>query len=387
MAHGVSSADLWRVAVRVAVAALALGAALWLAVALRGVLELVFGGVVLSAGLGPLVRRLGRLRIPRAPAALLILLALGAAAAGFLALALPPTIAEAEALLRRAPAVGDGMVAGARALQERFPLLPPIETQFAGLAQALGSQLGAFAAQALGVARVALGVVDGLLSLLVLLLVTLYLVVDGDRVREYLLSFWPTERETWLRGVADRVGQRLSGWLAGQVALSAAVGLLSFAGLALLGVDGALLLALVAAAGEVVPIVGPILSAVPAVLAAAVQDPLKGLAVAVLYLLIQQVENNLLVPRIMGRATALHPLAVVLALLIGGELLGVAGTLLAVPAAAVLSVVLDEVRTDLRARRRRLAIKNGQERRASCALQGRAGGSRRTLIGARVRRP
>jgi predicted PurR-regulated permease PerM len=90
--------------------------------------------------------------------------------------------------------------------------------------------------------------------------------------------------------------------------------------------------------------VGPVVSAVPAVLVAATQSPAQAIATLVLYVVIQQVENNFLVPKIMERAVRLHPLAVVLALLIGGQVLGIAGALLAVPVAAALAVVLDELR-------------------------------------------
>ncbi len=130
----------------------------------------------------------------------------------------------------------------------------------------------------------------------------------------------------------------------GQVVLSTVVGLASFVGLSLLGVPGAVLLAVLAAIGEAIPIIGPIGSGVPAILVAAPASPIQAGMVAGLYALIQQTENHLLVPQVMRRAVALHPVAVVLAILIGGTLLRIAGVLVAVPITAALAVALDELR-------------------------------------------
>jgi predicted PurR-regulated permease PerM len=196
------------------------------------------------------------------------------------------------------------------------------------------------------VARFALGVLSGALSLVLVLLITLYFVVDGLRIREYLLGFLLPAQRARVRAATDRMGQRMGGWLLGQLALSATVGLVSFVGLSVLGIKGALLLAVIAAIGEVIPIVGPIAAAVPAVLVAATYSPVQAVLTLVLYVLIQQLENNLLVPKIMERAVALHPMAVVLSLLVGGELLGILGAIVSVPVAAAISVALDEVRLE-----------------------------------------
>jgi predicted PurR-regulated permease PerM len=106
------------------------------------------------------------------------------------------------------------------------------------------------------------------------------------------------------------------------------------------------LLALIAAVGEAVPMVGPIFSAIPAVIIAFFQSPLQGFLAIGLYIIVQQLENNLVVPKVMERAVSLHPLAVMVALLAGGELLGVTGAILSVPVTAALAVVIHEVRRE-----------------------------------------
>src|SRR5262249_43045766 len=146
----------------------------------------------------------------------------------------------------------------------------------------------------------ALGVFGGLFTTLLTLLITFYLVVDGMRIRDYLLSFLPAGRVAQARRVTDGIGERMGGWLLGQVALSASIGLASFVALVLIGVDNALLLAVVAAVAELIPIIGPWIAAVPAVAVAFAQQPLKALLTVIAYVIIQQLESNLLAPRIMG---------------------------------------------------------------------------------------
>ena len=129
----------------------------------------------------------------------------------------------------------------------------------------------------------------------------------------------------------------------------------------------AVLLALIAAVGEAIPLIGPIISAIPAVIVASFQSPLQGLLTLGLYILVQQLENNLIVPKVMERAVALHPLAVMLALLAGSELMGISGAILSVPVAAALSVLVREVRLGRRER---------EERKQAVVPEGGAAGQR-----------
>jgi predicted PurR-regulated permease PerM len=338
--------DPWAVAWRIVLLATAVALAIWLALTLQGVLLQMLVAVVLATGLSPLVERLHARGVPRGLAVVSIyLLFLGGL--GLLGFAVvPPVVDQTEAFIAEAPTFEDRGVEALKELQARFPFLPPLDQQLAAQVRQLGGQLGALVGQAFGVARVVLGVFSGLLTAVVILLLTLYLVIDGQRIQTYFLSFFPSERHARVGGVMRAIGLRMGGWLVGQVALCLAIGIVTYVGLSLLGVKGALILAVIAAIGEVIPIVGPIVSMIPAVIVALTQSPGLALAVVVLYLVIQQLENNLLVPKIMEQAVSLHPLAVIVAILVGGELLGVVGALMAVPVAAAVAVVLDELRDD-----------------------------------------
>lgn len=340
----VQASEPWGFALRIALAAVGVGVALWLAVTLREILLQLLIATILATGLNPLVMFLKSHGVPRAAAVLLIYLALivGLVALGIVVV--PPIVQEIDEVLRNAPHYGDLATQFLQDLQAQFPFLPPLDEQILEQVRGLGAQLGAIATQALAVARFALTLFSGLLSTLLVLLIALYLIVDGQRIRDYLISFVPTGRWPRARRVMDAIGVRMGGWLIGQVALILIVGFTSYVGLSLLGIPGAPVLALIAGIGEAIPIVGPIISAVPAVIVAFTVSPVHGALTAGLYLLIQQLENYLLVPKLMERAVNLHPLAVVLALIVGGELQGVLGAIVAVPLAAAIAVVLNEVR-------------------------------------------
>lgn len=150
------------------------------------------------------------------------------------------------------------------------------------------------------------------------------------------------------------MSRRMSSWLSGQLLLALIVGSATFVGLVALRIPYALPLALVAAIGETIPIVGPILGAIPALIIAIFLSPWQFWAVLVLATLIQQLENYLLVPRIMGQRVSISPLAVFVAFLIGGTLLGVIGALLAIPTAALIQVAFQEAFLERRERRQKV---------------------------------
>jgi predicted PurR-regulated permease PerM len=141
----------------------------------------------------------------------------------------------------------------------------------------------------------------------------------------------------------NKMGQ----WLRAQLILGLVVGIAVYIGLKILGVEYALLLALIAGVLEIVPYLGPILAVVPALMIGLAQSPIIGLSVLGLYLLIQQVENNILVPKIMQTVTGLNPVISILALLVGLKAGGIAGAILAIPLAMMAVVILEDLFRDV----------------------------------------
>jgi predicted PurR-regulated permease PerM len=213
----------------------------------------------------------------------------------------------------------------------------------------LGGAVG-LAGQASRLVGFATGLFGGVLYLLFSLILALYLTIDGERIRRYLIGFLPADRHDQALLITERIGARLGAWARGEAVLGAIIGGVTWVGALLLGLPYASALALIAGVGELVPNLGPIIAAVPLVLVGLLVSPTHGLLALVLAVVIQQLENNLIVPRVMSQAVNLHPIAVMLAILSGNELLGIPGALLAVPVVASLSVIVDEIQRERLAR-------------------------------------
>ena len=143
-----------------------------------------------------------------------------------------------------------------------------------------------------------------------------------------------------------RIEEKLGSWLRGQIVLSFIIGGLVYIALAIPGVPFALPLAIIAGILEVVPVIGPIISAIPAILIAFTSSPILAAYVAIAFFVIQQLENSLIVPQVMNKAVGLNPLIVILAVAIGGKLLGISGALLAVPITVVIQILIEDVLKD-----------------------------------------
>ncbi len=193
------------------------------------------------------------------------------------------------------------------------------------------------------VVEVGAAVAEGAVFLATLLTVVFFWLVEHAQLQRYALAFVPAERRAGVRSAWNEIESRLGMWVRGQLILMGAIGVTTGIAYALLGLPGALLLAVIAAIAEAIPIVGPLLGAIPAVLVAATVSPELALVVAGVYLVIQVVEGSVLVPIVMRNTVGISPLLVLVSLLIGGTVGGPVGALLAVPVAASLEIVLSRL--------------------------------------------
>jgi predicted PurR-regulated permease PerM len=359
--HGpvVNESALWRVSIKTVLFTIGVLIGLYLLYELRAVVVQLLLAIIVSAGMTPIVDRLAPAIDPKpraltrrrsAPRALIVVglyVLLVVTIALLAAILVPPTVTQVEELVNNLPRYADAFQEWVKGLPAKYPFLP------AGLGDGLpqqleggAAQLAGFLSQALVVFRLLLSVLGGALNFIFVLFLALYLTADADRVRRWTVNWLPPDRRSQVDEVLGHIGVKLGGWVRGQLLLSGIIGGITLVGLLILGVPYAVLLSLVAAVGEAVPMVGPIFSAVPAVIIAFFVSPWLGVLTILLYIVIQQVENAVVVPKVMERAVSLHPLAVMLALLIGGELYGVSGAILSVPVAAAVSVVLAEVKRE-----------------------------------------
>ncbi|HZZ99255.1 MAG TPA: AI-2E family transporter, partial [Candidatus Paceibacterota bacterium] len=191
----------------------------------------------------------------------------------------------------------------------------------------------------------------GIFSFLAILIISFYLSVTKKGIETFLGSVVPEKYEGYVIGLWKRVEVKVGKWFQGQLLLGLIVGLITYVGLSLLHIKFALLLGLAMVVLELVPMVGPVLGAIPAVFLAFLQSPTLGLWVVVFYIIVQQLENHILVPLILGKTLNLNPVVVIIALLIGEQLAGIPGMILSVPVATIIVEMLDDLARQKESRR------------------------------------
>lgn len=183
-------------------------------------------------------------------------------------------------------------------------------------------------------------------AIITILVITVYWLSDYPTIKRTLISYLPGKYHDRARDIWFRIENKLGKWFLGQIMISSAVGIMTWLAALALGLPYAAVLGVLAAILEIVPTIGPILAAVPAILLGFTNSPGKALIVAVVYIGIQQIESHLITPMLMGRRVRLHPIAIIAAFLIGSAFLGVLGALLSVPVAIMASAVIDSFRSE-----------------------------------------
>lgn len=199
----------------------------------------------------------------------------------------------------------------------------------------------------------------GVFSAFTVLVLTAYLLVDTKRLRAFLFRFVPQEREPDAEHFIRALSRVVGGYVRGQLITSTIIGVYTLVVLLVVDVPNAVAFGVLAAFADIIPLIGAFIAIVPAVVAAFQESPEQALIVLIALLVYQQFEDRFLVPRIYGQTLNLPAIVVLVAVLVGGELLGVTGVLLALPAAAAGRVVLDYY-LDKRDDTRRLEEGNGQ---------------------------
>ena len=325
--------------------AVILVAALWAA---REALLLIYISALVAMGFSPLVRLIerprpddGKRRVPRWMAILAVYITIVSV---FLLVALavvPPLVIQAEALWARLPEEFNKLQSffidyGLMSSRSRVTLQEAVQSAPTGAAT-----------NAVGTLLVAIGsVIGGVFGIVTVVILSFYLLVEAEPMFAYLVRFVPAGRRADVAAASLAAVVRVSAWLRAQLVLAGVMGTFAAVGLWLMSVPYFYVIALVAAVGETIPIIGPVIGGVTAVVVALTVSPRLALTVGVYFLVLHQLEANVLVPKIMERRVGVSPVAVMTALLIGGSLWGILGAVLAIPTAAILSVIIEEIATD-----------------------------------------
>jgi predicted PurR-regulated permease PerM len=312
----------------------------FLAGAARDILLLVFLAILLGAALEPLVGQIrGRTGIGRGLSILIVYATFLVAVVGVAVFLVPAALVQLGGAFERLPEFLDRVRAWSSNLRPE------------ALSDGVGALIDAVEAPFRpggapdpdGIIGVSLAVGHIAAALVTLLALVFFWLTERSRLQRYALAFMPQERRAGIRDAWNEVESRLGMWVRGQLILMVTIGIATGIAYSVLGLPGALLLALIAALTEVIPIVGPLIGVIPALLVATTISPETAIFTMGVYLLIHAVEGNVLVPMVMRNTVGLSPFLVLVSLLIGGAAGGILGAIVAVPIVAGLTVILDRL--------------------------------------------
>ena len=310
-------------------------AAAWVVVVAGQVLVLLGLAFFIAVGLDPAVRWLYRRGLPRWAAVAVVLVTALGALVGFLALAVPVVVTQAGVLANELPRY-------LRSLNNHSSTLGKLNAHyhFATALQKLLRGQGTSFGVVLGVGKVVLGLVS---AVVVVVIVTVYLLVDLPRVRRGLYMLAPRSRRPRMVLLTDEILNRVGGYVLGNLLTSLIAGLGTWVWALIFGIPYGLLLALLVALIDLIPIVGSTIGGIIVSLVALTVSPTIAIATAIFYFTYRFLEDYLLTPRIMARTVAVPGLVTVVATVMGGALLGIVGALVAIPVAAAIKLLLEEV--------------------------------------------
>ena len=315
---------------------------LWTLYLVRGPLLLIYVSALFATGLAPLVhvieRRswaVGKRRLPRPMAILVIYATVIGGIVGLAAAVIPPLVRQSQEFWKQLPHYMDM----AQQRLASWGLISP-DASFKELLQQAPSGSGDVVTVVIATLW---GFVGGIFGLITILLLTFYLLVDAKRLFELFVRLFERRDRHRVAKISELAAAKISAWLGGQMLLGLIIGTMSALGYFFMGVPYFFVLAVIAGVGEMIPMVGPLLSAIPAVLVALTVSPGLALGVAGFCWALQLLENNVLVPKVMGETVGLSAVTVIASLIIGSELLGFVGALLAVPTAAIIQVLIEEL--------------------------------------------
>jgi predicted PurR-regulated permease PerM len=318
--------------------------AFWLLFRLRGVVFLFFVALVLGTALRPGVEWLRRRGISRRAGVILIYILILSLLTGFLAITFPLIAEQATQVSQNfsqyyADIRGAFMNSGNRLLQNIGWRLP------SGLSFFMNRDLTTeeVVDQVTQTFFYTNLVMRGILSIVAIFLLAYYWTQESHLIIRTLLRLVPPSRRNDIRELLDLAELRMGGYIRGQGILCLAVGVAAFIAYSLIGLPYTLVLAMIAGLMEMIPVFGPILGAVPALLVAVSMDPGKAVWVLVASGAIQMLENAWLVPRIMKDSMGVHPIIIILSLVAFSSVFGFPGALLALPLAALLQLIIDRI--------------------------------------------
>jgi predicted PurR-regulated permease PerM len=309
--------------------ALTVAGCVWLLFQIRGIIVAIFLAYIIMAALYPLVELLIRKGISKSLAVFFVFIVMLLLLVVLIFPLIPFFVSQIQSFIVKFPVY----------LKQLSPLFG-LDIDAKQIQSLVNDRVTTIGENALAVSAKIFG---GFFTGITIIVVSFYLLLAHDDMNKGFLRMFPKQNREEIKDIILRVEDKLGSWLRGQLVLSVSVGVLTWIALTVAGVDYALPLAIMAGLLEILPTIGPIIAAVPAIIVALSASPTLAFITLGIYVVIQLLENHILVPRIMAKAVGLNPLVVLLGIIIGAKLLGVAGALLSVPFISLITVIINSI--------------------------------------------
>ena len=304
----------------------------WFLFAIREIVLVFIISIIIASAIDPLADFLYKKKVPRGLSVILVY----ALFFGFIILIV--------SLLVRAITQEFKLIAESDFQDELSSKIGIYKDQLSGFSEGLQNSFKEIAGGISGtIFQTTKSVLTAGISVITVLAVSFYLTVEESGMKNVIKHLTPYKHQAYAMKLVGKIQKKIGHWVLGQFILSLVIFGLTFLGLSLLKVEFALVLALIAGALEIIPYIGPFIAAIPAVFFAFLQNPALAVAVIVLYIIIQQLENHVIVPIVMSKSVGLNPVIVILGILIGGTLGGIVGAVIAVPVISGISVFITDL--------------------------------------------
>lgn len=300
--------------------------ALWIIWKIWPVIGYLFFALILSLALEPFVEALTKRKFHRVTAVLIVVLTALASFVALLLLGIIPFAAELESLLNEFPKYVEQTV--------QYPALAQYSEQLTGTIESEVSKIPG------AIVSATINIFSGIVTFLTILIFLVYMLIDFKNIRSKFFNLFPKNSRSEVQDSMITIEGKLGSWLRGQLLLMLIIGVITYVGLLLIGLPYATALAVLAGLFEIIPYIGPIISAIPAVIIGFSVSPLMGVTTIIFYILVQQIENIFIVPKVMQKAIGFNPLVTITVLMIGIQLFGPVGVILSIPIALIVGEIM-----------------------------------------------
>ena len=311
----------------------------WFLYLIRDIVAILFVSIIITAAIEPAVNWMNGKKIPRSLAVSIIYVLLFGILGTIVYFLIPPFVSQFKDFSNSFPFYVEKLSSifkGLESYVQSHQVIFSSQNFFQNISNNLTQS-------SLSIFSTTIGVFSGFISIIVIMSLTFYMSVKKDGLRGFITSITPEKYQSYAVSAGEKIKVKIGRWMQGQLFLMFVIFALDFLALYFLKVPYALVLAILGGLLEIIPYIGPIVAAVPAVILGFLISPFTGIMVAVSYVVIQQIEGHVIVPQVMKKAVGLNPIVVILVLLVGAKIGGVLGAILSVPIATAASVFIDDL--------------------------------------------